>query len=58
MSYGAAGPCPDFVLRPKKCKITAKIGKKTEKKSWAVKLYHGLIFENLVKFFFNNVNVI
>jgi hypothetical protein len=28
MAYGAAGPCPDFVLRPKKCKITAKIGKK------------------------------
>jgi hypothetical protein len=31
MSYGAAGPCPYFVIRPKKCKITAKIGKKLKK---------------------------
>jgi hypothetical protein len=27
MAYGGAGLCTDFVLRPKKCKITAKIGK-------------------------------
>jgi hypothetical protein len=32
MAYGGAGLCPDFVLRAKKCKITAKIGKKLEKK--------------------------
>jgi hypothetical protein len=31
-SPGGAGLCPDFVLRAKKCKITAKIGKKLEKK--------------------------
>jgi hypothetical protein len=31
MAYGGAGLCPDFVLRAKKCKITAKIGKKLKK---------------------------
>jgi hypothetical protein len=31
MAYGGAGMCPDFVLRPKKCKITAKIGKNWKK---------------------------
>jgi hypothetical protein len=31
MAYGAAEPCPDFVLRPKKCKITAIIGKKPKR---------------------------
>jgi hypothetical protein len=41
MAYGGAGLCPDFVLRAKKCKITAKIGKKLEKILRAVKLYHG-----------------
>jgi hypothetical protein len=31
MAYGGAGMCTDFELRPKKCKIRAKIGKKLKK---------------------------
>jgi hypothetical protein len=31
MAYGCAGLCTDFESRPKKCKITAKIGKKLKK---------------------------
>jgi hypothetical protein len=42
MAYGGAGMCTDFELRPKKCKIRAKIGKKTEKNYWVVKLYQAM----------------
>jgi hypothetical protein len=31
MAYGGAGMCTDFELRPKKCQIRAKIGKKLKK---------------------------
>jgi hypothetical protein len=44
MAYVCAGLCTYFESRPKKCKITAKIGKKTEKIYWAIKLYHAAIF--------------
>jgi hypothetical protein len=48
MGYWCAGLCTDFESRPKKCKITAKIGKNLKK---AIKLYHmhGPIFENLIQ---------
>jgi hypothetical protein len=40
------GAVHSFESRPKKRKITAKIGKKI---SWAIKLYNGPIFENLIQ---------